>query len=163
MPDPHATVWVDFHVVTVGDHDAQDEPPQEAAEPLCLVFEPPVSTTSISTGVAVGDLAVRCEALDECPREAPAEWEDVAEVSLTVRHGPLMATGWNPRRPGDRLDGHGPGNCRVRVHARGRDTAYDDVATTPTEEYLVQAWPQEPSPPARLRATSALAQREADF
>ncbi len=160
MAEPSAVVWVDFHIFTVGEEVLEDEPLQERPTPLCVVFEPRTSTTSVSTGVAVGEVAVRSEALDESPGEAPLDWEDVAEVSLTVRRGPLMATGWNPRPPGERLDGHGPGSYRVRVHARGRDVNYDGTATVPSEEYLVQAWPQAPAPPTTLRATSALARRE---
>ena len=36
----------------------------------------------------------------------------------------------------------GPGDYRVRVHARGRDTMIDGVASEPVEDYLVVVWPQ---------------------
>jgi hypothetical protein len=48
----------------------------------------------------------------------------------------------------DDLDGelpvlsfNGPGHYRLRVHARGRDTAVDLSPDEITEWYLIQAWP----------------------
>ncbi len=38
----------------------------------------------------------------------------------------------------------GPGSYRVRVHARGRDTAPDGVAEEPLEDYLLTVWPAPP-------------------
>ncbi|WP_229877020.1 hypothetical protein [Streptomyces bluensis] len=35
----------------------------------------------------------------------------------------------------------GPGDYRLRVHARGRDTAVDLAPDELTEWYLIQAWP----------------------
>ncbi|MEU9230745.1 hypothetical protein AB0D40_41325 [Streptomyces massasporeus] len=39
------------------------------------------------------------------------------------------------------LSFNGPGDYRIRVHARGRDTAVDVTPEQVTESYLVQAWP----------------------
>ncbi|MEV1238716.1 hypothetical protein [Nonomuraea sp. NPDC049750] len=40
----------------------------------------------------------------------------------------------------------GAGFYRLRVHARGRDTKPDGVASTPVEQYLITSWRAEPQP-----------------
>ncbi|MFI8243407.1 hypothetical protein ACIF83_40240 [Streptomyces sp. NPDC085866] len=47
----------------------------------------------------------------------------------------------------------GPGNYRLRIHARGRDTAIDLAPDDVTEWYLIQAWPAPPQPEVALRQT----------
>jgi hypothetical protein len=47
----------------------------------------------------------------------------------------------------------GAGGYRIRVHARGRDTAPDLVALEPVEWYLIQVWPAPPAPERVLRQT----------
>lgn len=39
------------------------------------------------------------------------------------------------------LSFNGPGHYRLRVHARGRNTAVDLSPDESTEWYLIQAWP----------------------
>ncbi|MQS35128.1 hypothetical protein FFZ77_05690 [Streptomyces katsurahamanus] len=46
----------------------------------------------------------------------------------------------------------GPGDYRVRVHARGRDTAVDRTPGELTEWYLLQVWPAPAQPPHVLTA-----------
>ncbi|MET9462252.1 hypothetical protein ABZY05_45850 [Streptomyces canus] len=47
------------------------------------------------------------------------------------------------------LSFHGPGDYRLRVHARGRDTAIDLSPDQITESYLIQSWPA-PAQTARV-------------
>jgi hypothetical protein len=53
------------------------------------------------------------------------------------------------------LSFHGPGDYRLPIHARGRDTAIDLAPEQITEWYLIQAWPA-PAHKARvLRQTDS--------
>ncbi|MGV9420016.1 hypothetical protein ACWDO6_21270 [Streptomyces sp. NPDC003674] len=47
----------------------------------------------------------------------------------------------------------GPGDYRLRLHARGRDTATDLAPDEVTEWYLIQAWPAPPHDARVLRQT----------
>jgi hypothetical protein len=92
-------------------------------------------------------------------------------VDVEVRHEPAMdvvTDGWDVvveapvrapvgqmRLGGSMSDGPdlfpvltpaGPGYYRLRVHARGRDTAVDLVRTEPTEDYRIAIWPAPPQP-----------------
>jgi hypothetical protein len=49
------------------------------------------------------------------------------------------------------LSFNGPGDYRLRIHARGRDTAVDLAPDEVTEWYLIQAWPAPAAPVAALR------------
>lgn len=99
---------------------------------------------TITTGVARGSVRFYSEALALPPCSVEAYWEDVVELSVRVDQGPLAVEGGLDRGPSPerRLDGHGPGWYRLRVHAANRDLE-DGEATAPWERYLVQAWPEE--------------------
>ncbi|MEU6413807.1 hypothetical protein [Microbispora sp. NPDC046933] len=44
------------------------------------------------------------------------------------------------------LTPHGPGSYRLRVHARGRDMEWRELAPSePGEEHLIQIWPAPPA------------------
>lgn len=45
----------------------------------------------------------------------------------------------------------GPGDHRIRVYARGRDTEVDGVAEEPFEAYRIVAWPHRPEPERTYR------------
>ena len=49
------------------------------------------------------------------------------------------------------LSPEGLGHYRIRIHARGRDTAVDMTTDEPVEHYLVQSWS---APPAAEVLTS---------
>lgn len=59
-----------------------------------------------------------------------------------------------------RLDACGPGDYRLRIHAKGRDTDYDAARLDAVEDYLILGWPECPSPPAALRTTSHTGEME---
>ena len=59
-----------------------------------------------------------------------------------------------------RLDAHGPGDYRLRIHAKGRDTDYDGSRLDPVEDYMIVAWPEQASPPTALRTTSKAGEME---
>jgi hypothetical protein len=51
------------------------------------------------------------------------------------------------------LSFQGPGDYRLRIHARGRDTAVDLAHDQVMEWYLIQAWPARPNEVKVVRQT----------
>ncbi|WP_157621669.1 hypothetical protein [Saccharothrix sp. NRRL B-16348] len=102
---------------------------------LCVVF----------TGIHTGRALVAVELFEETPAYGDLnEWEEVVEVSFEAPHGNVVVTGIEADAFGSFpvLTPYGPGWYRVRLHARGRDTAVDLVASEPVEHYLVHIWPE---------------------
>ncbi|SDD12194.1 hypothetical protein SAMN05216410_2886 [Sanguibacter gelidistatuariae] len=110
------------------------------------------------TGIAVGPVDVTVVRLDDPPATELDGWEDMVEISI-VAAGRVHAVGMEDPPPADgRLDRDGPGWYRLRIHAAGRDIAYDSVVDEPVEKYLVQSWPAPPESPRALSLSpSALA------
>ena len=113
----------------------------------------------ICTGIDRGPVTVTAEARNTAPDLTTIhDWDDVAEISLTAPTGRLAV---HPLLylPGETppelpvLSPNGPGTYRIRIHARGRDEHYDQVADTPTEEYHLTCWPAPPTGPLIIRAT----------
>lgn len=50
---------------------------------------------------------------------------------------------------------NGPGDYRLRIHARGRDTTIDLAPDEITEWYLIQAWPAPAQDATVLRQTDS--------
>jgi hypothetical protein len=96
-------------------------------------------------GIDDGPVRVRAQVLATAPTSDTASWEEVAETKFdapigSVRVVPLFE--WPVADIGPLTTG--PGSYRVRVHARGRGTAPNRFVETPTEEYLIQVWPEPP-------------------
>lgn len=157
-------VFVDSHIFSVGEIAWGLGPEQPVTAPLCLVFEPRESETYVRTGIASGRVRVYGQPLSSRPSAVADGWEDVAEVSLTITEGPLIAAGMEESiGPQVRLDAHGPADYRLRVHARGRDTDYDGSSLEPVEDYLILAWPEKHSPPHVLQSTTRVSEIELHF
>ncbi|MFG2123927.1 hypothetical protein [Streptomyces sp. NPDC048710] len=84
----------------------------------------------VLTGIHTGDVDVTVTFHTEAPQSGDTGWEEIVEVSLhsvsaerTVRG--LMAD-LDEELPV--LSFNGPGDFRLRIHTRGRDTAVDLVA-----------------------------------
>ncbi|MFJ9818630.1 hypothetical protein ACIRU3_25900 [Streptomyces sp. NPDC101151] len=99
--------------------------------------------------------ASRC-ASQTATQPGDAQWEEIVELPLHSVSGQLMVRGLM-----DDLDEElpvlsfdGPGDYRLRVHARGRDTAIDLAPDEITEWYLIQAWPEPAQDAAVLRRTA---------
>jgi hypothetical protein len=109
----------------------------------------------ILTGCYGGPVWMEVDALDEPPSALNPEdispWEVVEEVSFMVT-SELLAyapTSFDP--PPTAFTPSEPGNHRARVSCRGRAEHYDHMVAEPTEEYLVQIWPEpEPRPRTHL-------------
>src|SRR3954447_22102444 len=122
----------------------------ELAEPLIrtgdLVVPHISGGATVVCGIDDGPVRLRAQVLATPPRPDAASWEEVAETTIDapvgrVRVVPLFE--WPVADIGPLTNG--PGSYRVRVHARGRETAPHRFVQTPTEEYLIQVWP-EPRP-----------------
>ncbi|RAX47541.1 hypothetical protein DQ354_00755 [Arthrobacter sp. AQ5-06] len=62
-------------------------------------------------------------------------------------------TGWEMKDVGT-ITGNEKGSYRARLHATGRDTAFDEVVESPVERHLVQFWKEPPSPVSVLSSAS---------
>ena len=101
---------------------------------------------TVICGIDTGPVRVRAEVHATAPAPDAASWEEVAETTFDapvgrVRVVPLFE--WPVADIGPLTDG--PGNYRVRVSARGRDTARNRFVEAPTEDYLLQVWPDVPT------------------
>ncbi|MGW1539820.1 hypothetical protein ACWCPM_06070 [Streptomyces sp. NPDC002309] len=99
--------------------------------------------TVVLTGIHTGDVHVSITHYEAEPAPDNGDWQEIVEISVHSASGDLMVRGLM-----DDLDEElpvlsftGPGNYRLRIHARGRDTAIDLAPDEVTEWYLIQAWP----------------------
>ncbi|MEC4019443.1 hypothetical protein [Streptomyces sp. H27-D2] len=108
--------------------------------------------TGIHTGTV--DLEVTLHRHEPAPGEGP--WEDIVEIPAHSVSGELAvhALMVDLEEEFPTLASAGPGDYRIRVHARGRDTAIDLAPDEITEWYLLQVWPAAPQPPRALLTTS---------
>jgi hypothetical protein len=96
------------------------------------------------------------EILNARPEASPPGWEDIHEVSLKLPEGRAYfntPTGWEMKDVGT-IMGDESGSYRARLHATGRDTAFDLVVESPVERHLVQFWKEPPSPVSVLASES---------
>ncbi|MFF7975819.1 hypothetical protein [Streptomyces sp. NPDC007905] len=97
---------------------------------------------SVLTGIHTGDVDVTVTFHTNAPQPGGAEWEEIVEISLHSASGELMVRGLMADLDEElpELSFDGPGDYRLRVHARGRDTAIDLTPDDVTEWYLIQVW-----------------------
>ena len=102
----------------------------------------------IYTGIHTGVVALSVQARDRAPGpDDLTGWDEVVDVSLAAPAGHLRpAALMSQTDPLPDLTAAGPGDYRVRVHARGRDRNVDGVDEEPAEEYHIVVWPQAPEP-----------------
>src|SRR6266498_3515843 len=110
-----------------------------------IVAQPGIAV--IFTGIHTGKVAVSIEVRNQAPQVTTSGWDEVVEVTMEVITGRVVVTGAQADAPDNLpvLTQGGPGHYRVRVHARGRDTAVDLVAVEPVEDYLIMVWPGRPA------------------
>jgi hypothetical protein len=124
------------------------------------------SSMLVYAGIDRGTVHITAQAVDQPPAlDTPeqwnqlAEWEDVAEISLHVPQGALtvelLETAPTDSRPDlPSLSPHGPGDYRLRLHARGRDRHYDKLTADSGEHFHIIAWPAPVMPPLAIKSTS---------
>ncbi|KAB1143435.1 hypothetical protein F7R91_24945 [Streptomyces luteolifulvus] len=106
----------------------------------------------IQTGIHSGNAQVTVAAHRTTPDADPGPWQEIVEVSVHTPSGELLigALMDDMEEELPSLAASGPGDYRLRVHARGRDTAVDLTTREITEHYLIQGWPVAPTPPLTL-------------
>ncbi|MBT2514616.1 hypothetical protein [Arthrobacter sp. ISL-30] len=118
--------------------------------------EIPLRVPLVSTGVHSGPVDLTVEILGARPEVPASGWEDIHEVSLMFPEGRAYfnePTGWEMKIIGTVM-GDEKGSYRARLHATGRDTAFDEVVESPVERHLVQFWKEPPSPVSVLSSAS---------
>lgn len=136
-------------------------PPSDPAAALQAAMrgerqETPLMVPLVSTGVHSGPVDLTVEVLGARPEAASRGWEDIHEVSLMFPEGRAYfntPTGWEMKDIGTVM-GDEKGSYRARLHASGRDTAFDQVVESPVERHLVQFWKEPPSPVSVLSSES---------
>lgn len=111
---------------------------------------------TVLTGIHTGVVSVTLEIRRSAPIEIAIDnWDEVAEVSFEAPNGEAQVTSLMSEVPHDLplLTPAGPGHYRLRVHARGRDTDPDGVASEPFENYLITVWPAPSAPPTIYKQT----------
>jgi hypothetical protein len=125
----------------------------------------PFMVPLVSTGVHSGPVDLTVEVLGTRPEATPPDWEDIHEVSLMLPVGRAYfntPTGWEMKDIGTNT-GDEKGSHRARLHATGRDVAFDLVMESPAERHLVQFWKEPPSPVSILSSEFRARQKPAAF
>jgi hypothetical protein len=144
-------VYVSHHLLYLRDGPAEPHLPFRPGNGL-VTADPGVAV--VFTGIASGPVTVAVlPRLDPPPPPELADWDEVAEVSLDAPTGHIAVQGPMSDAPDHfpTLAAAGPGAYRVRVHARGRDTAPDQAVFEPVERYLVVTWPAPAAPELVLK------------
>ncbi|HEY3692084.1 MAG TPA: hypothetical protein VGL46_17600 [Pseudonocardiaceae bacterium] len=142
-----ADLYLSYGQFVIRDY-SPDYPTPDLAYPNGLVGAD-FRGASVLTGIDTGWVTVTLHVLDTEPDSVELDgWDEVAEVSVDSDDGELFvhALGEDspPELPG--LAHEGPGTYRLRVHARGRDTAPHSRAEEPVENYQISTWPAEEAP-----------------
>lgn len=98
---------------------------------------------AVLTGIHTGYVDVTVTFHTEAPQPEDTGWEEIAEVSLHSVSAEITVRGLMADLDEELpvLSFNGPGDYRLRIHARGRDTAVDLAQNEITEWYLIQVWP----------------------
>lgn len=138
-------VRVDYHTFELTDSDKRTPTGFDTSNGL--VFSLPGQAV-ICTGISTGWVNVSVQVRRYPPAQVDADaWDEVVDHSVETATGVLRVTSVMSDAPDlPALTPQGPGTYRVRVHARGRDTAPDGAVDEPVEDYLLIIWPAEPQP-----------------
>jgi hypothetical protein len=114
----------------------------------------------VMTGTDTGPIALTVELLDAPPGAVDTEsWAEVVDFSPAFEDGDLVVSTVNDTGDEEFPDFSDlpPGPYRVRLHARGRDQANEDVMVEdePIEEHLLQVWPAPSAPSEVHKVTDA--------
>ncbi len=149
----HQLVPVQYHQFDISDEDGPTGPDIDRSHNGLVRVTDGIVT--VMTGIHTGDVDVTVTLHDTPPNPDAGDWQDIVEISAHSVSGDLRVRGIM-----DDLDEelpvlafNGPGDYRLRVHARGRDTAVDLAPDEVTEWYLIQAWPA-PAEPVTVRRQS---------
>ncbi|MBB6398148.1 hypothetical protein BKA00_005062 [Actinomadura coerulea] len=154
----HFNMPVDHHVFSLTEDGERPQIPEYANAILALA----PGFAAVNTGIAMGDVRLTVEVHQQPPTLDIDEWEEAVEVTLEATAGRIKVAAVDdsdPTPPFPVLTPNGPGYYRVRVHARGRDTAIDLAVDEPVEDYLIQTWPAPPRPQKIYKQTDRYGSR----
>ncbi|MFF1723218.1 hypothetical protein [Streptomyces sviceus] len=146
-------VPVQYHQFDISDEDGPTGPDLERGHNgLVQVAD---GVIIVITGIHTGDVDVTVTLHETEPAPDSGNWQEIVEVSAHSACGELMVRGMMDYLDEELpvLSFHGSGDYRLRVHARGRDTAIDLAPDQITEWYLIQAWPAPAQAAQVLRQT----------
>ncbi|MBY8844634.1 hypothetical protein [Streptomyces sp. SP2-10] len=148
-------VPVQYHQFNISDEDGPAGPDLPREHNGLIEVQDGIAT--IHTGIHTGDVDVTVTFHSQAPQTGNAVWDEIVELSLHSVSGELMVRGLmddlDEELPALSFDG--PGDYRLRIHARGRDTAIDLAPDEVTEWYLIQVWPAPVQNAAVLRHTDS--------
>jgi hypothetical protein len=152
MATARGTVNVSHHMFYLTDDGLLPQPPFTPTNGL-VVARPGAAV--IFTGASSGVVEIQVEVHGDSPPMVSTDgWDEVVETTVQVPRGRLAVDAPMANAPDlPVLTPAGPGSYRIRVHARGRDTAPDIVAFEPAEHYLITVWPSPPAPEAVHKQT----------
>jgi hypothetical protein len=153
MPADAIDLHAEHHGFGLLDNGDLDEPSADYSNGLIVILS---SGAKIYTGVYSGLVAVTLRLTGQAPEPSSLdEWDEIVEAPIVSTAGQLwIETYEGGRVPGfPILSSKGPGNYRLRAHARGRDKNYDHVCDKSEEEYLLILWPAEPAPTEIIKVT----------
>lgn len=141
-------VFVSYHQFWIVDLGCAPGPGFGPSNGLVTVTGPGAAV--VHTGIHTGPVVVEVRVFDAAPPTPDrAGWDEIVQVSIHAPHGRLDVTAMtvHNRHSLPKLCPGGPGDYRLRVHARGRDVLPDGVPDkNPTEHYLIQVWPGPAAP-----------------
>ncbi|MGJ5831996.1 hypothetical protein [Streptomyces ossamyceticus] len=148
-------VPVQYHQFDISDEDGPTGPELDRGHNGLLRVVDGVIV--VMTGIHTGDVDVTVTLHQAEPGPDDGDWQDIVEISALSASGELMVRGMMDDLDEDLpvLSFNGTGTYRLRVHARGRDTAIDLAPYEVTEWYLIQAWPAPPQDPTVLCQTDS--------
>lgn len=153
---------INWDEVDVGDHQFQVGALE--ADPITTVAETDVFTVSsaglviVRTGISAGPATVGVGLLDAAPDAAGLEeWDNVAETTIETTQSLHVIS-----VDGDVYDNLGPvpapatGAVTLRISSRGRAANWDLIVDSPSEVYLIQAWPSDGAATRQLKSSDGL-------
>ncbi len=148
-------VPVQYHQFNISDEDGPTGPdlhPEHNG--LVQVTD---GVTIVLTGIHTGDVDVTVTLHETEPMPDSGGWQEIVEISAHSTSGDLMVRGQMDDLDEELpvLSSSGPGDYRLRIHARGRDTAVDLAPDEVAEWYLIQAWPSPAAPVMVLRQSDS--------
>ncbi|MFE7934203.1 hypothetical protein ACFU6S_36920 [Streptomyces sp. NPDC057456] len=148
-------VPVQYHQFNISDEDGPTGPDLAPEHNGLVQFTDGVAT--VLTGIHTGNVDVTATLHENEPTPHDGDWQECVEISahsvsgyLTVR---ALMDDLDEELPVLSFDG--PGDYRLRIHARGRDAAVDLAPDEVTEWYLVQVWRAPAGPATVLRRSDS--------
>ncbi|WP_328868676.1 hypothetical protein OHT76_00330 [Streptomyces sp. NBC_00287] len=134
-------VPVQYHQFDISDEDGPTGPDLDRSHNGLVRVADGIIT--VMTGIHTGDVDVTVALHHSEPAPDTGDWQEIVEISAHSVSGELMVRSIMADLDEELpvLSFNGPGDYRLRLHARGRDTAVDLAPDEVTEWYLIQAWP----------------------